>query len=109
MKYELIKKMISAGLGLAIFTKEKAYEIIQDWVNEGQISKAEGEILLESWIDRIESEREEIGSKINAEVAEIIDKAGFVTRKCYSELEEKVQNLELRIISLEQKQKSMSE
>lgn len=101
MVYETVKKLLATGIGFALFTKEKAGELIHDWVNEGHLSKEEGEQLLTTWIDKIEQERDEVHRRINKEITRVIDHSAFVTRKQYNELEEKINFLEQRISSLE--------
>lgn len=102
MIFSVAKKMITTGLGMALFTKDKADEVIQDWVSEGQLSKEEGQQLLKTWYERIEAERTVIQDRIHQEVNKIINQAGLVSRDQHQILEDKVYELEQRVVSFEQ-------
>ncbi len=97
MIYDVAKKMLVTGLGIAVFTKEKADSLIQDWVKEGELSKEEGKELLDTWMKKIEAEREDMRGRIQKEVRRMIDQAGVVSKEEHEALAKRVVALELQI------------
>ncbi len=97
MIYEAARKVLVTGLGLAVFTKEKADALIEEWVKEGELSKEEGRELLDTWMKRVDSEREEVRTRIQKEVQRMIDQAGLVSRADYQALVVRVEALEAKL------------
>ena len=44
---EAIRRVLATGLGLAVLTKEKAEELVNEFVRQGELSREEGERLLD--------------------------------------------------------------
>lgn len=97
MLYETLKRLAVTGLGLAVLTKEKAEEIVQDLVNDGEITRAEGQELLNTWMKRIEKEKEDIRDRIQKEIEKLKTEVGVLSREEFSKLETRVRELEKRL------------
>ena len=101
MFYDHAKKLLATGLGLAVLTKEKAEELVKEWVQEGELSKDEGKELLDNWVRKVDTEKEEIRTRVQKEVHRIVEGAGAVTQEEVEGLRADLQRLEQRVQALE--------
>ncbi len=98
--FKQAKKMLTTGLGFMLITKDKAEAMVQDWVKEGELSREEGQELLDSWSRRIDEEKEEVNSRIRTEVNRVVKSAGLPTKADFQRLEERVAVLEAETAKL---------
>lgn len=98
---DLVRKAALAGIGVMTLTEEKARKIIDELVEQGQVSSEEGESLVKEMMSKFESSKGELEGKIKENVSEIFRKMDLVPRKDLASAEEKIQQLEKRIAELE--------
>ncbi len=101
MFYDRAKKLLATGLGLAVLTKEKAEELVKEWVQEGELSKEEGKELLDNWVRKVDTEKEELRTRIQKEVHKIVEGAGAVTQEELDEIRVEMKRLDKRGKALE--------
>jgi polyhydroxyalkanoate synthesis regulator phasin len=91
--YELIKKTMFTGLGLAFLTKEKIVELSKDLSKLGQLSEQEGKKLFEELLKKSEEAGNELKVQIEKKTEEHLKKMNLVTRDEFRALEKKVEQL----------------
>ena len=91
---ELLKKTMFAGVGLAVVTKEKVLESLEELVEKGKLTQEEAADLS----DKIVLEGKEQTEKAKVEASnlftEMLQRANVVTRDQYDALAERVTKLE---------------
>lgn len=98
--FKFAKKMLTTSLGFMLITKDKAEAVVQDWVKEGELSREEGQELLDTWTRRIDEEKEEINSRIHTEVTKVVKSAGLPTKEDFRQLEQRIAALEAETAKL---------
>lgn len=106
---DLVRKAALAGIGVMTLTEEKARKIIDELVEQGQVSGEEGECMVKEMVSKFESSKGEIESKIKENVNEVFRKMELAPRKDLNAAEERIQQLEKRIAELEKREKDLEE
>lgn len=101
MLSESFKRWLLAGVGLAVLTKEKMEEAVQELIKQGEVSKEEGKELLDNLMEKAEAQRAELSNRVNAEVQKVLKNVGLVRIEELERLKEKIQELEERLRRLE--------
>jgi len=96
MVSDLMKRWMIAGLGLAVLTKEKVEEMVQELVRVGEVDGEESKQVARSLLKAAEEQRDELKRLVEQQVKRILAGAGMVTRDEYTALEERVKALEAR-------------
>lgn len=89
------KKFLYAGVDLVADTSEKFSKTVTDLVEKGKISSTEGKKLVDEWIEKADTAKEDFEDKFH----EVSQKFGFVEKSDEEELEE----LRTRVADLEVK------
>lgn len=96
---DFLKKVAFLGLGTAAATREKISKTVEKLIKQGEITASQGKKLAEKlWADA-EKTRKEIGRKIDEGIKAGISKAGFVPKKDFELLKQRVELLEKRLAS----------
>jgi len=94
---DIFKKTMLAGIGLAVVTREKVADSLNELVKKGKLTKEEAEEMS----DKIVQEGEEYTDKARTEAGklftEMLQKASLVTRDQYEALVARVTELEGRM------------
>jgi polyhydroxyalkanoate synthesis regulator phasin len=88
-------------VGLAVLTKEKMEEAVQELIKQGEVSKEEGKELLDNLMEKAESQRRELSKRVGDEVQKVLGSMGLVRKEDLDGLQEKIQELEERLRRLE--------
>ena len=91
---ELIKKVMFTGLGAASLTKEKIEEIGRDFIEQGKLSRQEGEKLVDELRAKAEESKQEIKKQIEERVEEILKKMNLARMSDLDELKRQVKELQ---------------
>lgn len=87
-------KLLKAGIGAALLAKDRISEEI-DNVLEGQgVGKEKREELKERLVRRTEEEQDSLIDKIDDLLQERLEKSGFVRKKEFEDLEERIKKIE---------------
>jgi polyhydroxyalkanoate synthesis regulator phasin len=99
--FELIRKSILAGIGVAVVTKEKIEEATRHFVKEGKLSTEEAEKFADEMIKSGEREMDEMNSRISEAMKKWADNIEIVRKKEFQELSGRLDILERRLSALE--------
>ena len=91
--FDLIKKTLLAGLGLAVLTKEKVEELAKEMAEKGKLTEKEGKELVDSLLRRAEEARNELEAKIHGHVQDAVKKLNLATKGDIEELAARIDEL----------------
>ncbi len=89
----IFEKGILASVGLASMTVEKAKQITDDLVKEGNLRKEEGVQFAEKLVKQGEEERTAIRKLFQGEIETAMKSMNLVTKKDLKDLEKKIDTL----------------
>lgn len=90
----MLDLLLSLGWGTVSMTWEKAENLVQKLVSRGDIKKEDTKKMIKLLVERGEKERQVFKEYISNEVAKILQINNMVTREEFSELQDRVSNLE---------------
>jgi polyhydroxyalkanoate synthesis regulator phasin len=92
--FELFKKTIWLGVGLAAMTTEKIEEAVAEIVEKGQLSEKEGRELAADLVEKSKKAKKELGEKVEKIINKTLQKLNIPSRKEMEELSARVDRLE---------------
>jgi polyhydroxyalkanoate synthesis regulator phasin len=92
--FELFKKTIWLGAGLAVMTTEKIEEAVAEIVKKGQLSEKEGRELAADLVEKSKKAKKELGEKVEKIINKTLQKLNIPSRKEMEELSARVDRLE---------------
>lgn len=99
--FDLIKKAMFTGIGMAALTKEKIEEIAADFVQKGNLSENEGRKLVDEMMKKSEESKEEIKKQLDVLVYATIEKMQLARTSQIDEISQALQILREKIESVE--------
>lgn len=99
--FDLIKKAMFTGIGMAALTKEKIEEIAADFVQKGNLSENEGRKLVDEMMKKSEESKEEIKKQLDVLVYATIEKMQLARTSQIDEISQALQILKEKIESVE--------
>lgn len=90
---EYLRKIGLLGIGIAALTKEKAEEIVNEFVEKGELSSEEGKDIVKDLLKKSEEQRKELAKKIDTEVKKAL-KGLIVSKGDIERLEKRIDRLE---------------
>jgi len=91
---DLIKKTMLAGVGLAVMTREKIEETVDELVKKGKLSEKEGKETVEELIEKSKTAKKDLEEKIEKIVTKSLKKLNIPTRDELTEIKKKIERLE---------------
>jgi len=92
--FELIKKTMLAGVGLAAVTKDKVEELARELTEKGEMSEKEGKELIDELLKKSEQARKDLETKVEDTVRKVLGKMAVATKEDIDSLSERIKNLE---------------
>jgi polyhydroxyalkanoate synthesis regulator phasin len=106
---DFIRKATLAGIGALTLTEERARKLVDELVEQGRMSREEGEAIVKDMAARVESSTSEWESRLRDMVQEVFRKMDLVPRKDLAALEEQVRLMEKRVAELERRERTLEE
>jgi polyhydroxyalkanoate synthesis regulator phasin len=107
---EVIKKSILAGIGALALTEEKVQEVIDEFVQKGQITQKEGESLVNEIQKVIDDHKAKLTTMIDEHVKSLLDGLNLVTKNDLAEMEKNLRKdfakVEKQLAKLEKQMKT---
>ncbi len=97
--FDLIKKTLLTGVGLAVLTKEKVEELGKDLVSQAKLSENEGKEFVDSLLKQSETARKDFETRINSAVQKAISGLNLASKEEVAKLSAKVEELSARLTS----------
>lgn len=92
--WELVRKSMLSGIGLASMGKEKAEELVEQIRKQADVSEDEGKKLLDELMAASKAARKDMQDNILDLVKEALDKLDVSTKEDLSKLTARVEKLE---------------
>ena len=99
---EKIGKGLLAGLGAVLLTKEKVEEIVGKLAKDAKLSNEDKRRLIDELVETGERQWAEMDKTVTEFIRKSLDKMDVGSRKEIVELKERLNNLEKRLVRLEQ-------
>jgi poly(hydroxyalkanoate) granule-associated protein len=99
--FELIQKVILAGIGTASMTKEKVEGLVDELVKRGEVASEERPKIVQDLLARVEDSERMLEVKVRKSVEEAIGRLGIPTDASLNALSEKVDELAQRMDRME--------
>ena len=91
--FDLIKKSMLAGIGLALKTKDEVEEFAKELVKKEKMSEKEGKKFFDDLLSRYDETRSKLEEKLEKTVKDILKKANLVTADELKELKNEIKEL----------------
>lgn len=98
---DLIEKTFLVGVGAAALTKERAQELVDEFVHRGQLTGEEGRDVVESLMSRSKAEAQSALKRADSSLQGAYRDAGLATRKQLEDIDFRIRQLEHRVSLLE--------
>jgi len=92
--FELLKKTIWLGAGLAVMTTEKIEEAVSEIVKKGQLSEKEGKELIADLVEKSKEAKKKLAEKVEKIITLTLQKMNIPSRKEMEELRARLDRLE---------------
>ena len=107
---DLIKKSFFAGIGALALTEEKIHEVIDEFVQKGELSQKEGESLVNELQKVIDENKAKVTAMIDEHVKSLMEELNLVTKDDLAEMEQNLKKdftkVEKRLAKVEKEMKS---
>ena len=92
--FDIIKKTMLTGIGLAVMTKEKAEKFANDLAETGEMSEKEGKKLVDDLLKNSEEIKKDLEAKVEGMVQKALEKVDLASKKDIKRIEEKIKEFE---------------
>ena len=99
--FDLIKKAMFTGIGMAALTKEKIEEIAADFIQKGNLSENEGRKLVDELMKKSEESQEDIKKQLETLAYVTLEKMQVARISQIDEINQAIQILREKIEVLE--------
>ena len=94
---DLIKKALYTGVGLAVLTKEKAEELVQELTKQAKLSEHEGKELFDGLLKQSEQARNDFQAKVDETVLAVVKRLNLATKDEVASLKAKIDELSAKV------------
>jgi polyhydroxyalkanoate synthesis regulator phasin len=97
--FDLIKKTLLTGVGLAVLSKEKAEEMARDIADAAKLSSDKGQEFVDEVVGRSEKMRKELEETVQRAVNDSLKRTNLPTRDDIAQLRARIEELERTLAS----------
>jgi polyhydroxyalkanoate synthesis regulator phasin len=98
---DLVERTFLAGMGAAALTKDRVQELVEDFVNRGQINAEESREVVDRLVARSREEARSVLKKADSSLHGAYRELGLTSKRDLEDLQVRVQQLEHRVRLLE--------
>jgi len=95
--FDLIKKTLLTGVGLAVMTKDKVEELGKEFASQAKLSELEGKEFVDHLLKQSETARKDFESRINSAVQKAISGLNLASKDEVAKLSAKVEELAAKL------------
>ena len=107
--FEIFKKSLFAGLGLAVVTKTKLESVLDKLVEEGKMSRAEAEKMGQDLLESGEKQWTDFETRLQETIKGFLANMDISKASELKKLEKKVKALDMRLKALEEQKEKKSD
>ena len=97
--FDLIKKTLLTGVGLAVMTKDKVEELGKEFASQAKLSELEGKEFVDHLLKQSETARKDFESRINSAVQKAVSGLNLASKDEVAKLSAKVEQLTAKLPS----------
>jgi polyhydroxyalkanoate synthesis regulator phasin len=97
--FDLIKKTLLTGVGLAVLSKEKAEEMARDIADAAKLSSDKGQEFVDEVVGRSEKMRKELEETVQSVVNDSLKRIDLPSRDDIAQLRARIEELERTLAS----------
>jgi polyhydroxyalkanoate synthesis regulator phasin len=97
--FDLIKKTLLTGVGLAVMTKDKVEELGKEFAAQAKLSELEGKEFVDYLLKQSETARKDLESRINTAVQKAVSGLNLASKDEVAKLSAKVEELTAKLAS----------
>jgi polyhydroxyalkanoate synthesis regulator phasin len=97
--FDLIKKTMLMGVGLAVMSKEKAEAMAREIAENAKLSGEKGQEFVDEVVGKSEKMRKDLEETVQRVVNENLQRTNLVTRDDIAELQAKLDELDKKVAS----------
>jgi polyhydroxyalkanoate synthesis regulator phasin len=101
--FDLMKKSMLTGLGLALKTWDEVEEMVKEFQKKGEMSEAEGRHFLDDVQKRYEETQSKLENRVEEMVKDFLRKTSIVTTDELKELKKEIRELKSIINTMTEK------
>lgn len=94
---DIVKKTMLAGVGMAVVTKDKVLESLDEFVEKGKLTRDEAVAMSDKIVEEGKEQTEKAKTEAGKLFTEMLQRANLVTKDQYDALEARVTELEGRL------------
>lgn len=102
--FDLVKKSMLAGVGLALKTWDEVEELVDEIQKKGEMSEAEGRSFLQAVQKRYEEAQGKLEKRVEEAANDFLKKANIVTSDELKELKKEIRELKSIVNTLTKKE-----
>ncbi len=95
--FDLIKKTLLTGVGLAVMTKDKVEELGKEFASQAKLSENEGKEFVDHLLKQSETARKDFESRINSAVQKAVAGLNLASKDEVAKLSAKVEELTAKL------------
>ena len=95
--FELLKKTMMAGIGLALTTKDELEDFSKEMVKKGELSEKEGKKFLDELVKRYDEAAQKLEDRVERTVKEYLKKVDVVTSDELKALKREIRELKIAL------------
>jgi len=100
--FEIFKKSLFAGLGLAVVTKTKLEKVLEKLVAEGKMSREEAEKMGQELLESGEKQWTDFESKLKETLKGFLEEMNICKASNLKKLEKNIKAIDMRLKALEE-------
>ncbi len=97
--FDLIKKTLLTGVGLAVMTKDKVEELGKELSSQAKLSEQEGKEFVDHLLKQSETARKDFEGRLNTAVQKAVSSLNLASKDEVAKLSAKVEELTARLAS----------
>jgi polyhydroxyalkanoate synthesis regulator phasin len=97
--FDLIKKTLLTGVGLAVMTKDKVEELGKEFASQAKLSENEGKEFVDHLLKQSETARKDFESRISSAVQKAVSGLNLASKDEVAKLSAKVEELTAKLPS----------
>ena len=95
--FDLVKKAMLTGVGLAVMSKEKVEEMARDLAESAKLSSEKGQEFVDEVVGRAEKIRAELEDMVQQAVKDALKKADLPSREDLAGLQQRLEKIESKL------------
>jgi len=94
--FDIIKKTMLTGVGLAAMTRDKFEEMAKELTEKGEMTEKEGRELVDELVKKSEKAKKDLETKMEGIAEKVLGKMNLVTKEDMSKIEKRLKRLETK-------------